>query len=390
MYKFFALIFTLAVFTGCSGTTDESTKGEVSLIDEQANAETVALYKNLHQLGKEQTMFGHQATLDYGYSWAGEENRSDVKDVTGSFPAVYGWDFSGFEDYAKDEEQYLQNKRQHIEWVKQAYERGGVNTYAWHQTNPVTRENFYDTTRAVHTMIPGGENHEYYKTVLDTLASFFHDVDPIPIIFRPYHEHNGDWFWWGKGLASEEDYIALWQFTVDYLMKEKEVHNAIYAFSPDRSRMDLDEGEEAYYYAYPGDDYVDIIGLDNYWDVGHPANDASAEEDSVNFIRSLELATSIADKKNKVAALTETGIEAIPDSTWWTDVMMEGINATEQSRKIAYLQVWRNANFEREQRDHYYAPYPGQISAENFVEFYEHESILFEDELPDLYSWEEE
>ena len=38
---------------------------------------------------------------------------------------------------------------------------------------------------------------------------------------------------------------------------------------------------------------------------------------------------------------------------------------------------------------HYYTPYPGQLSAENYVEFYKHESVLFENELPDLYSWKE-
>lgn len=381
------LIFVILLMAGCAQKQDN--KAALSLIDENANTETVALYKNLHKLAATQTMFGHQATLEYGYTWAGDKNRSDVKDVTGSFPAVYGLDFGGFEQFEKNEKQYLQRKKQNIEWVKEAYSRGGVNTFAWHQANPVTSQSFYDTTSAVHTIIPGGENHAYYKTVLDTLASFFHAVEPIPIIFRPYHEHNGDWFWWCKGFTSEEDYVTLWRFTVDYLMNEKQVHNAIYAFSPDRSRMDLSEGEGAYYYAYPGDDYVDIIGLDNYWDVGHPANENTHAEDSVNFTKSLELITTIADKKHKVAALTETGIEALPDPTWWTDIMMEGINATKQSRKIAYLQVWRNANFEREKHNHFYAPYPGQKSAPNFIEFYKDESILFEDELPDLYSPEE-
>lgn len=389
MTKSIPLLLILMLLAYCSDSRKETIPVQPILIDEQANDETVALYKNLHKLSPDYTLFGHQATLDYGYTWAGDSSRSDVKDVTGSFPAVYGWDFGGFEQFSLNEERYLENKKQHIEWVRQAYDRGGINTYAWHQINPATKRSFYDTTKAAHTIIPGGANHSYYKTVLDTLASFFHAVEPIPIIFRPYHEHNGDWFWWGKGLASEEDYITLWRFTVDYLMKEKGVHNIIYAFSPDRSRMDLKEGETDYYYAYPGDDYVDIIGLDNYWDVGHPMNNAPAAEDSINFIRSLELVTSIADKKGKIAALTETGMEAIPDSTWWTDVMMEGINATGQSRKIAYLQVWRNANFEREQRDHYYAPYPGQLSADNFIEFYRHKSILFEDELPDLYYFAE-
>jgi mannan endo-1,4-beta-mannosidase len=47
--------------------------------------------------------------------------------------------------------------------------------------------------------------------------------------------------------------------------------------------------------------------------------------------------------------------------------------------------VWRNANRQQENRDHYYAPFPGHPSSENFVEFKNHPYVLFEDELPDLY-----
>ena len=55
-------------------------------------------------------------------------------------------------------------------------------------------------------------------------------------------------------------------------------------------------------------------------------------------------------------------------------------------KKMVYVQVWRNANYEREQRDHYYAPFPGQVSAPDFIKFRNTEFVLFEDELPDLYS----
>ena len=381
-----AILAGLAVFAQAQLRGAEYV-GKRQLIDSQATPETKALYQNLAVIAPQATLFGHQSTLAYGYNWKLEAGRSDVKEVTGSYPAVYGWDVGGFETGELLEAHVGYGKKELAAWSREAFERGGVVTYAWHMSNPVSNESFYDKTPAVHAIIPGGEKHAEYVATLDKLAEFFEALAPMPIIFRPFHEHNGDWFWWGKGFCTEEDYITLWRFTIDYLKDEKGIRNLIYAFSPDRSRMDLGS-DNAYFYAYPGDDYVDIIGLDNYWDVGHPGNKQSAEVNHANFVKSLELIVRIAESKNKVAALTETGADTLPDPNWWNDVMLKGINANEQTRKIAYVQVWRNANRQLEGRDHFYVPYPGHPGAEDFRRFRNDPSILFEDELPKLYQLE--
>ena len=124
---------------------------------------------------------------------------------------------------------------------------------------------------------------------------------------------------------------------------------------------------------YPGDEYVDIIGMDNYWDF-------KPEGAGLEWItRKLRIITDLADQKNKVAAFTETGSEKIPDSTWWTDKFFKVMD--DDSVKIAYAMVWRNAH-----KGHHYAPYPGHPSVPNFVEFYKNEKILFEKHLPDLFN----
>ena len=373
----------LLILTQC-----EKAETSVRLIDDSATPETKALYQNLAELSGEHALFGHQATLAYGRTWVGDSSRSDVKEVTGSFPSLYGWDVADFLPNPRFPNPGFNEQRWNssLEYAKEGLGRGGVLTYAWHMRNPVTEQSFYDTTRAVHAIIPGGDKHEEYKNTLDLVADYFGELDPMPVIFRPFHEHNGNWFWWGKGLCSEEDYIALWRFTVEYLRDEKGLHNLIWAFSPDRSRTDIDTFKADYFYGYPGDDYVDIIGLDNYWDVGHPANDATAEVQAVQFVQSMAMTAQIADSLGKVPALTETGLEGIPDSTFWTGTMLKAMQANEWTRKLVYLQVWRNANYEREQSEHYYAPFPGQVSAPDFVDFMETEFILFEDELPNLYS----
>ncbi len=383
--KLYILVITMLSQPLKSVAHNSSSTNSYALVDSNATCQTQHLYSNLLSLSKDYTLFGHQNTNLYGVNWVDDAFNSDVFEVTGSFPAVYGYDFLsiGIADYFKEERSATYDD--FIEYTKWAIGKGSVVTFAWHQANPVTQDSFYDKTPALHTILPGGDNHEEYKQQLDKIAAFFLKVSPYPIIFRPLHEHNGDWFWWGKGLCTEEDYITLWRFMVEYLRDEKGVDNLLYCFSPDRSRINLESFSEQYFYGYPGDDYVDIFGLDNYWDVGHRANNKALELKKEDFVRSLELLNDLGNTHSKLTALTETGLEAQTDFNWWTQTLLAGINATRESQGIAYVMVWRNANREREKKEHFYAPYKGHPSEHDFIEFRNHESILFESDLPSLY-----
>ncbi|ACE84009.1 glycoside hydrolase family 26 protein [Cellvibrio japonicus] len=385
-----------AVADSATTTAPQSGKPETALpalIDTQATAETRALYRNLAKLRYKHLLFGHEDSLAYGVHWEGDMDRSDVRDVTGANPAVYGWELGGLElGHTANLDAVNFEKMQH--WIKAGYSRGGVITISWHVFNPVSGGNSWDKTPAVHELIPGGARHATLKAYLDTFVAFnegLADVDAQgnkhypPIIFRPWHEHNGDWFWWGKGHASEQDYIALWRFTVHYLRDEKKLRNLIYAYSPDRSRIDMANFEAGYLYGYPGDAYVDIIGLDNYWDVGHEANTASADEQKAALTASLKQLVQIARSKGKIAALTETGNNRLTIDNFWTERLLGPISADADASEIAYVMVWRNANLAREKSEQFFAPFPGQATADDFKRFYQSEVVLFEDELPPLY-----
>jgi mannan endo-1,4-beta-mannosidase len=362
------------------------------LLDNLATPQTVALYENLYLVGQNHVLFGHHETLAYGHDWIGEPNRSDVKDVTGDFPAIYGWDMGIVEPRSSDKEDAPRfDANDLLEFVRQAHARGGIVEFSWHGRNPVTRGAFNDLTPAVHTILPGGENHEAYKGTLDAFADFFLKISPMPVIFRPFHEHNGEWFWWGKTHVSEQDYIALWRFTVEYLRDKKGVHNLIYAFSPDRGRIDLSHGWADYFYGYPGDEYVDVMGLDDYIDVRLPRADQHEpplEIKKQDFVRSLTMVAEIAEAHHKVPALTETGCDTLNIPNWWTQILLPSLEANEQTRKIAWLQVWRNANAELEKHEHFFAPYKGHPAEEDFRQFHDSPFVLFEAELPPMYSRE--
>src|SRR5690606_2517889 len=104
------------------------------LIDKKATRETRHLFKSLRKLSKKHTLFGHQHATEYGHGWFNEENRSDVKSVCGSHPAMIGVDFSGFSGRPPE---IVQRAKENLRKnVVDTYNRGGVTTIAWHFSNP--------------------------------------------------------------------------------------------------------------------------------------------------------------------------------------------------------------------------------------------------------------
>ena len=347
-------------------------------IDKNATKETRNLYQNLKTISKEHILFGHQHALEYGHGWSNEPNRSDVKSVTGSHPAVVGIDFSGFS--GQSNEAIEKTKETLKKNVIDTYERGGITTVSWHFLNPASGGGFYwkdsVSVAAMSLIKPSGSHHEQYKEILKTIADFAHSVKAkdgslAPMIFRPYHEFDGDWFWWGKKYTSKEDFIAVWQFTVSYLRDTLGVHNFIYAFSPD-NRFN---SEEEYLERYPGDDYVDLFGMDDYGDYGR-----DGKYDPETAIRKLKIISDVGIKKNKLAALTETGLESIPNATWWTETLLKTLRT--EKLELAYVLVWRN---DATSPTHFYAPFPGQTSVTDFIKFYEDSYTLFENDLKNVY-----
>lgn len=348
-------------------------------IDKNATKETQNLYQNLKTISKKHILFGHQHALEYGHGWSNELNRSDVKSVTGSHPAVVGIDFSGFSGHSKEE---IEKTKEVLKKnVIATYERGGITTVSWHFNNPASEGGFYwkdsISKPAMALIKQGGSYHEQYKEILKTIADFAHSVKAkdgtlAPMIFRPYHEFDGNWFWWGKKFTSREDFIAVWQFTVSYLRDTLGVHNFIYAFSPDCQFINQTE----YLERYPGDDFVDMFGMDDYADFGR-----DGKYNLEAGLKKLKIISDTAIEKKKLAAFTETGLESIPNASWWTETLLKTLKS--EKLELAYVLVWRN---DTTSPTHFYAPFPGQLSVPDFMKFYDDPYTLFEKDLQHIYS----
>ncbi len=337
--------------------------------DKQATKETINLYRNLKKNLDKGIMFGHQDDYAYGVNWKYEDGRSDIKDVTGDYPAVLGCEIGRIElDWDKDLDGVPFDKTK--KYIQQAYKRGSIITISWHLNNPYTGKTAWEPAPGTVTAIlPGGEKNDYYKSWLDKVAVFMQGLtgengEAIPVIFRPFHELNGSWFWWGKNHCTPNELISLYRFTEQYLRDTKGLHNLLYAYNTDRFST-----KEEYMERYPGDDYVDVVGFDIY-QKGEVGSDTAFIKD---LDTSLTIIETIAKEHNKIPALTEFGYNEVPDSIWWTNVLWQGL----KNHNISYALAWRNAGAKANGEKEYWVPFKGQQSADDFVTFYNLPKTLF-------------
>jgi mannan endo-1,4-beta-mannosidase len=352
-------------------------KGEVTLVDENATTKTHALFVNMKKNIAKGIMIAHQDDAAYGHYWYGKPGASDVKAVTGDYPAVSGWELGHIEigaDRNLDSIYFTDMKR----LIREVYERGGINTISWHGDNIATHKTAWDCAQdtVVRSILHGGSNHAKFLFYLDRLAAFFHDLkdkngEPIPVIFRMYHEHTGSWFWWGAKQCTPDEYNELYRMTVKYLRDTKQVHNLLYAFSP----ADV-ATEQDYLQRYPGDEWVDILGFDTY---AYGMKDKDVYKQKMTT--GLSIVTKYAAQTGKIPVMAETGMEGIKVNDYFTRILLPIIHPY----KISYVLFWRNAF---NNLNHFYVPYPGHASAADFVKFTDTQGILLNKEIKSMYEFD--
>jgi mannan endo-1,4-beta-mannosidase len=259
--------------------------------------------------------------------------------------------------------------------VEYYYSRNGIISFCWHMMDP-TGTGFYlkdlPDKSAGNELLPGGKQHQWFLGQLDRIAFFFQQLkgpggESIPILFRPFHEMDGDWFWWGKPNVSAETFSHLWQFTYHYLVDEKQLNQLLFVFSP-CDRFKTRDGEMGYLAYYPGDAWVDILAQDNYWQVRTGA-------DSVAFVNQLRIMTRLAAEKNKISGISETGLAGLTNPDWFTSVLLKPVKNDSLARRITYISLWNRS----------FVPFSGHPAVPDFLAFYHDPVTLFIGDYPDLY-----
>jgi hypothetical protein len=350
-------------------------KVSLSIVDKDATPETKALLANLWAVSEKGWMFGHHDDLWYGRYWYNEPGGSDTKAVCGDYPGVFSVDFAEIMDDRHGSEANAIRRRVILE----ARERGEVILACMHVNNPKTGGDSWDnSSREVvkEILTDGTATRTKYLTWLDRLADFALNLKDargnlVPVIFRPYHEHTQSWSWWGCTCASSSEFIALWQFTVKYLRDTKGVHNFLYAISPQMDEV-YSNTKDRLLTAWPGDDWVDFIGMDCY----HGTNDKAFESN----LKTLE---ALSREKRKPCGVTEDGKESFTEVDFWTQHLTGPLGA----KRISLVAMWRNKYVGSNESDkHYFSVYPGHPSEADFRKMYDDPRSLFSGDLPDMYT----
>ncbi|CAC9975629.1 glycoside hydrolase family 26 protein [Flavobacterium panici] len=401
--KIACISFSILVFASCSSDNEKEDEtiiivnpptqsdplttqnAPTYMVDANATKETTALFYNLKRLAQTKVAIGQQDAFNGFYQDAGGD--SDIKKNTGFDPAVLGSDFMFITDKNNNNQAdnwFYQQEVKITSDVKAAYAKGIINTFSWHIREPFKDESFYaadmsaqEKATAFKSILPGGTNHEWYKKKLDKVASVVLNLkgsngELIPIIFRPFHEFDGSWFWWGANYCTADEYKQAYQFTVDYLKNTKGVHNILYAFSPDNSYTT----ESSYLSRYPGDKYVDILGMDNYGDFNNQGATGSSKANA-----KLKMISDIAKTKVKIAALTETGYRVTssipPVVNWFSTYLYDALTANDI--QISYVMFWNNNS------DGYYVPNGSVSNAADFKTFTTKTKSALLNSLPKMY-----
>ncbi|MEK0211482.1 glycosyl hydrolase [Bifidobacterium mongoliense] len=373
-------------------TAEGAEAAPVAIADSHASAATTALFQKLRD-GNDTIKFGQQHATDYHVTPTPGET-SDVHDVTGKYPAVFGFDalsITGDELPGRKDASEESNVAAVAGAMKDADAKGAVVTMTAHWNNFLPDGgNYGDTRRVVDRLMPGRDLNSKFTHALDRIAqvaqqSVRSDGTQIPIIFRPLHENNGTFFWWGATHASASEYIELFRYIVNYLRDVKGVHNLLYAYSPGGS---FGGDSTQYLSTYPGDQWVDLLGYDYYYSSNNP--------DTATWISSavtdLAMVSKLAASKGKLSAFTEFGLNSnakINSSgnsvapTFFTD-LYDAIAKNEDARKIAYMLTWSDfggegSNFQA------YVPWKGTPMAEDFQRFASQKTIEFASGQPQDY-----
>lgn len=362
-YKSLVLFLSILSLISCSGLSNTNFK-ELELADKNADLQTKILFERIREIPAKGIAFGQQDATMYGINWkpktATSKLKSDIQDVSGKMPAVHGYDLGHIElesDFNLDTVSFALIKNH----VQKLHEKGAILTFSWHLDNPKSMGSSWDTTAVIKDILKDGSERAKYEAWVANLAAFFKSLktpqgNVIPVIFRPFHEMNGSWFWWGKGNCTPEEYKELWRQTF-HLLKENGVANLLYAFAPN-----IMQSSEEFDLYYPGDDFVDILGVDIY-------NYGGREAFINNIQKNLAILKEKAIQKNKPFALTETGnVNSGSEPNWWTKSLYPGI----ENSGAAWVLLWRNARL-----DHYFSVYPEDISAPDFKEFARLDELLF-------------
>ncbi len=285
--------------------------------------EAVALYAYINDMFGKRMLSGQMES-----SW-GIEEMEYIHEVTGKLPAIRGMDFIN----NKDNNNEVQDA---IDWWK----GGGIPTIMWHMGAPSIGQGYENSKREIDIdkcFEKGTSEYNAFWSELKEKGDLLEKLsdENVPVLWRPFHELNGNWFWWGK--QGPEKFKRLWTAMYDYYVNERKLNNLIWVLC---YTADADSAW------YPGDQYVDIVGADTY-DKGD-----SPETEMYNGVKNI-----VGDRMP--IAYHECGVPPDPDKCFNEDAMW------------SWWMEWHTSHLTNVDKDY-------------LKKVYNHDLVITLDEIPDI------
>ncbi|MFM9279407.1 glycosyl hydrolase [Paenibacillus jiagnxiensis] len=341
------------------------------LTDPQATPETQTLMNYLTEVYGNHILSGQQEIYGGGNNGDYELEFDWIYSLTGKYPAIRGFDLMNYNPLYGWEDGTTERM---IDWVNN---RGGIATASWHINVPRDftsyqigefvdwKEATYKPTETnfntANAVVPGTKEYQYVMMTIEDLAEQLQILqnNNVPVIFRPYHEAEGNgglngegaWFWWAS--AGAEVYKQLWDLLYTELTETYGLHNLIWTYN-------------SYVYNtspawYPGDDQVDIVGYDKYNTIynRHDGLSGVPNEDAITsiFYQLVDLTDG-----TKMVAMTEN------------DTVPSVQNLTEEKAGWLYFCPWYGEHLMSSAFN-----YPATLTT-----LYQSDYVITLDELPDL------
>jgi len=226
------------------GVLRAATPGKGELSNPKASPRARALYRYLNDIWGQRTLTGQQESTWHG----GPRYELDyIQQVSGKSPAVLGLDYIDPADRAGV------NRR-----ARAWYEGGGLPTICWHWGNPLVGPGYVNSK--IHfdgaaALRPGTKANAALMRDMDEIAGYLGELrdQDVPVLWRPFHEFTGDWFWWGQ--CGPEVFKALWTLMYDRYTQHFGLNNLIWVLGYTK------DPDPAW---FPGRERIDIVGADNY------------------------------------------------------------------------------------------------------------------------------
>jgi mannan endo-1,4-beta-mannosidase len=235
---------------------------QVQPVTPDPSPEAVKLLQYIYSISGKQTLTGQHCV-----PLVASTRLVVVHRQTGHYPAVFGQDF-GF-DFPGTWDGI--NFRQRIvDEAVRRHQEGFIITLMWHAVRPTEEEpvKFLESIQGKLTdqewqelLTPGSRLNERWKSQVDVVAWFLKQLKlaGVPVLWRPYHEMNGGWFWWGKK-SGEDGYKKLYRMLFDRLVHFHGLNNLVWVFNANEVTQNVNPYAEH----FPGHDVVDILATDVY------------------------------------------------------------------------------------------------------------------------------